>query len=144
MDRSGALEKQSVADLHDVGFVENRDFVVLPTVRIAEGPARDAGASRVGGHLHAHDHVIGHLVLYAAVESLRVFADDHQIDVLEACGNAFETADGSNGCIEIQLFPQLDIHRSESLPHRGCAWALESDAGTANRIERFRRHEVFA
>ena len=50
----------------------------------AEGPVGDARAGRLRRDLHAHHHVVGDLVLDAAVEPLGVLAHDDQVDAVEA------------------------------------------------------------
>ena len=62
-----AFQKQAVRNLHDVGFMENRDLGQLATRCKAKCPARDSHAGGVCSDLHAHDDIVSHLILHAAV-----------------------------------------------------------------------------
>ena len=44
VDAAGAVEKQAVGHLHDVGLVEHRDLSALPAGGVAKGKPGDARA----------------------------------------------------------------------------------------------------
>jgi hypothetical protein len=113
-------------------------------LRVAEGPARDAGARDLGGHLEAGHHARRHLVLDAAVQALGVLAHDDQVHVVVAGGHAGQAAHRAHGRVEVQGLAQLDIDGLEALAHRGGAGAFEGQPVLAYRVQRGRGQHIAA
>ena len=94
--------------------MKDGDFAPLALGEEAGNPPGDATTTGLDGDLHAHDNIIGHLVLHAAIQSSCVLVDDGQIDVLVVRENSLYTADGSDRGIEVQFLPQLYIDRRKN------------------------------
>ena len=101
LPRAAAAEKQPVAHLHDVGLVEDGDLAAPPAGGIAKGPAGNPRAGGLGGHLQAHDHVVGNLVLGAAVKPFGVFAHEDEVDVFKAGLDAGEIQCRADGRVKV-------------------------------------------
>lgn len=103
-----------ITQLHDVGFVKNRDLLATAMSGEAKGPVSDAPASIFGGHLQAGYHTGDHLVLQSRVKALGVLANDDQVDIFKAGGNAFQRSHRSHRRKQVESLTQPHIDRGKS------------------------------
>ena len=87
-DLARALEKQPVAELHDVGLVDRRDALAARSPRVLERELRDPRRRLLGDDLQALDDAGDDLVLEPGVQVFGVLADDDDIDVGESALDA--------------------------------------------------------
>src|SRR5207245_7026499 len=101
-----------------------------------EGKTDNSIRRRLGYDSQALDHARNHDVLQARVQTLRVLADDHQIDVPIRHHDARQRSHRPHAGEKIQLLAQANIDRAKPLAHGRSARSLESDAMTAYQVER--------
>ena len=114
--RSRAVEEQAVAELHDVGLVHRGHPLAPAAPRLLEGNTAirvDASSvmifmlSTTPGHHH---------VLEAGVEILGVFADDDEVDVLEARRHRRQVPHRPQVGVEVQRLAQPTLTLVNPLP----------------------------
>lgn len=129
----GAIQEKAVGQLHDVGFVEDGDFLAMPSRGVAKGIARDARAGGPAGDFEAGDDAGDDLIFDAAVEAFGVFANDHHVDIFIARLDARHAAHRPDGGVEIQLLAKLHVDGFEPFAN-GCGdRAFEGDFRLPNR-----------
>ncbi len=74
-------------------------------------------------------------MLHAGVQSLRVLADDHQVDVAEAAFDPFEGFGGAQIIIEIELLAQRNVDAPESGTDRCGQGSLQGNFGGTDQID---------
>ena len=105
---------------------------------------RDAHAGRLRRDLHAHDHVVGDLVLHPAVKALRILAHDDEVHAAEARRDAGEVAHRANRGVQDQPPAQLDVDRREAFADRRRARPLERHPVMLDEVERLLRQHLAA
>ena len=139
----GSTQKQPVGHLHDVGFVEHGDLSTLPHRRVAERPLGDPATAFFGRHLHAHHDAWSDFVFHAAVQTLGVFANDDQIDVVEAGVDARQAAHRSNSGVKRELFAHLHVDGRKAFANGSGAGTFQRHFVVADRIDSFFRQHLF-
>mmetsp|Transcript_558 Transcript_558/g.1484 ORF Transcript_558/g.1484 Transcript_558/m.1484 type:complete len:289 (-) Transcript_558:36-902(-) len=122
-----AAYEQTVRQLHDVGLVHTRHLFAAMLGGILEGKLRHARRRRRRNHLERLHHARHHLVLQPAILSLRVLPHSHQIHVIVPRLVPRNTQTRPHVRIQLQLFPQRQVQRPESLPDRRRHRPLQPD-----------------
>src|SRR5581483_9132381 len=110
-----AVEKQAVAQLHDVGFVHRGDFFPAVAAREVEGEPGDLRARLLGHDLEALHHAGNHFVLDAGVKALGVLAHDDQIDALITRLHPGKIFDRPQVGVKIESLAQGHVHAGKAL-----------------------------
>ena len=122
-----ALEKQPVAELHDVGFVYRRHLPSRVAARVGEGKPRDPRGRPLRDDLQALDNARHDFVLEPGVQVFGVLADDHQVDVGKPRGDAGQVAHGTEIGVQVQRLAQTDVDAGEAFRNRRGHRTLECD-----------------
>jgi hypothetical protein len=132
-----AAQKQSIGQLHDVGFVDGMNFLALIFACILESKTRDACRGLLGDDLQALDHSGNDFVLDAGVESFGVFAHDDQVDARVAGWNMRQVADGAEVGEEFEALAEFDVDAGKAATDGRGHRALQSDAGALDGFAEF-------
>src|SRR5262245_54530412 len=92
-DGSHGVEKQTVAELHDVRLMNRRHLLPPMTLSVVEGETPDTCRSSLGDDFQALDDAGNDLMLEPGVEVFGVLADDHDVDAREPCRHARKIPD---------------------------------------------------
>src|SRR5438132_9920495 len=159
-DLLGNLQEETVGELHDVRLVDRGHLAAAVGARVNESEVDDSGAGRhrdgldtepgvwpnrfSGSCANPLNHVAGlgfsFLELDAGVDVLGVLPDDDQVDVVVPRADPRIALAGANQGIEIELFAERDVHRSDPLPNRRCQRPLDRHLVPTDRLEHRRRH----
>ena len=131
-DVTDALEKEAVRELHDVGFVDGVNFFAAFALGIFEGEMRDLRGGFFSDDFEAFDNAGDDFVFEAGVEIFGVFADEHDVDVLETGFDAGKILDRANVGVEIEGFAQAVVDAGGAAGDGRTHRALEGDAIAAH------------
>ncbi len=133
------FEKNSGQGLHDVGFVDDGDFLAAGGNGVLERELQQAAAALAridaGGHGHCMRIVVDRDVdLMADIQALEILAHHHQVDVVEsAAGN--QRAGRTQIRIELELFPQTHIGGSIAAARGGFERTFEGEPSTPDTVQ---------
>ena len=141
-DRTRAVEEEPIGELHDVGFVDGRDFLPAAPLRIVEREARDAGRGMGRDDLHPLRHARHDHVLDAGIEVFGVLPHDHEVDVLVARLDAHNRAHRPQIGVEVQPFAERDVRAREAFPNKSREWTFEGNFVLFDGIEKSLRERI--
>jgi hypothetical protein len=121
------FRNKAVAELHDVGLVEDGDFLAMAARGIAERIAGDARAGDFAGDLEAGDNPGDDFIFDAAVKAFGVLADDDHVDAFIARLDPRQIAHRPDGGVEIQLCRNCTLTDLNPLPTGVVTGPLEGD-----------------
>ena len=136
------LQEEPVGHLHDVRFVYRGHFFAAVRACVLEREARDARRGTLRDDLQRLDDARHHLMLQAAVQIFRVFADDDQIDVFESGDDVRHRVHRPEVRVEVERFSQAYVDGCESGADRRRHRTFESDAVAQDGIEHFLRQWI--
>src|ERR1700757_1000144 len=134
---AAAAQEQAIGQLHDVRFVDGMNFLALILTRIGKCEFGNPRGSFLSNNLQAFDNAGHHFMLQARVKTLCVFADDDQVNIRIARGNVRQVPDGAEICVQIEFLAEGDVDARKASAYRRGDRALESDAGSFNRLGQF-------
>jgi hypothetical protein len=163
-DLLGHAQVEAVGELHDVGLVHGRDLAAAVAAREVEGELDDSAragdrdrldrdacvavAQRPALRLDPLDQLarlVGALLeLDARVQVLRVLADDHEVDLVEAGADALVGLARPDLPVQVEALAQADVDRAEALSDGRRDRALERDTGGADGVQRLVRERIAA
>ena len=138
-DAAARAQKQPVAELEDVGFVNAGDALAALVAGRFEGELRDPLGGVLGDDAQTFDDAGHDFVLEAAVQAFGVFADDDQVDVFVARRHAGHRPGRPIVGVQLQLLPQLDVDAAKAGAAGRRGRAFERGVGVLHGGERFRR-----
>ncbi len=126
-DGAYGFEEEAVGELHDVGFVNGGDALAVIALRVLKGELGNAGGGFFGDDFEAFDDAGNDFVFEAGVEVFGIFADDDDIDAIEAGFDAGKIFDGAKIGVEVEGFAQGDVDAGSAPGDSGGHGAFESD-----------------
>src|SRR3984957_14570969 len=133
-DGANRFQEQAIRQFHDVGLVDGVNFFAAVFLGIVEREFRDARRGFLSDDLQALDDAGNDLVLEARVEIFGIFANDHDIDAVEARFHAGEILDRAQVRIEVEGLSQRDVDAGCATGDRSAHGALERDFVAANGL----------
>ncbi len=138
-DLTRALEKEPVAELHDVRLVNGGDSLAPVSPRVGERKLHDPRRCALGDDLQALDHARHHLMLEACIEILGVLAHDDQVDPGIPRVDPGQVPHRAEVGVEVERLAQPDVDAREPFRDRGGHRALQRDLVAADGVDELDR-----
>src|SRR5579883_325819 len=134
---AATAQKQTVGQLHDVGFVDGGNLLALVLARVGEGVAGNALGGGPRNHFQAGDDILDDFMLEARIKVFGVLAEDDHVDlhVGEACLNTGKSTHRPNVGEKIERLAQSDVYALKASGDRCRHRAFETDFCLVERIE---------
>ena len=126
------LQEQAVGHFHDIGLVADGHFSAPGLLQVFEAVTRGAFGRAAGDALDRLGGVFVDHAFVADIEVLAVLAEDHQVDVVVARGDAGVVLDRAHVDVEAEFLAQRDGDaRVVGAPLLAAAHALDVDTVVA-------------
>src|SRR5258706_13313528 len=127
-DVPGALEEQTVGQLHDVRLMNRHDFFPAVGARVVERELCDAGRRFLRDYFQAFHDPWHNFMLDAGIQTFGILAHDDQIDVLIARLDSWQIFDRPQIGVKIETLAQLHVDAGKTLAHWSRHRTLEGNA----------------
>src|SRR6266853_5286748 len=129
-----ATQKQAIAHLHDVGFVNSVDTLAFFPARVLKRKTGNAGGSLLGNDLQRLHYARHDFMLNAGVLAFSIFATDGQVHAGITRGQGRQIADGTEVGEKFELLAQRDVDAGEPAADRRGDRALQPYSGALNGL----------
>lgn len=136
-DISGGAQEETVGHLHDGGFVNNTDLLLVDITSILECVSQDPLGSSSCDELDRLDDSVNDNMFDATVFSFGIFSNQDGVDIVVGSLVALDASAGTDVCKEVECASEGQVERDMAFADGGGERALEGNVVLVDGLDRF-------
>src|SRR5438445_1486028 len=139
-DVARTAQKQTIRQLHDIGFVDGVNLLALILASVFESKAGDARGCFLSDDFQTLDYARNNFVLKPAIKSLGICPDNDQVNAGIASGDMRQVTNGAKIRVKLEALAQFDIDTGEPATNRRSYRTLQSNSRALDRFDQLSRN----